>query len=564
MGRCATPTLLGMLWTWAVAWAGDNGTNLVFVRIQKTGSKSLLNVLEQCEFTMCPKRPVDAVDSDACAKNVRVSMLKNMRSYDEFSCYVTSHCSLQTYGYVLNHTMPAPPPPTVTNKVSRRKQARTVQQQQQQLQQPRRMPSVVLLIRRNFVLTMLRDAVSRTVSEYRHVCAKGRGQWDYSTHAWRSQRAALVNESTRNQWFDKAMKPATKNSKKKKEKHSALVVDCETASALVSFAAEPQHANGMRNRQTRMLAGATMRVGVVDPRPDAELYTIAKRALDDVVDLALVFERFHLSLLVLAHKLGLAPPQHFSVIAEAIEKSPKPQLDGEAHAQLAELNKYDALLHSAALADLTQAAQRYGLSPEVQPYKCDKPRDGGQQDYAVLFSRQETSEHHYYEAARCHLDASAVGTSFTGISALVTERAHKQRVTCETRMLRLQQRAALANRTRAARGAFFNATAWRNKRMRVSADVARRFRRQRAEDERPAERSRPRAMLRGNRPAYYGGAAASSSSPAENGRYAPFHRGEGMVVSSRSSRVEGRRAPGSSRRPLLEPQHWRPRGWDFR
>lgn len=544
MSVCATTKGFGLLLTWVLAWAHDNGTNVVFVRIQKTGSKSLLNVLEQCEFTMCPKRPVDAVDSDACAKNVRVSMLKNMRSYDEFSCYVASHCSLQTYGYVLNNTIPPPPPPG-SNKASRRKQARAVQQQQQQW----RMPSVVLLIRRNFVLTMLRDPVSRTVSEYRHVCAKGRGQWDYSTHAWRLQRAALVNETTRKQWREKESKPSKKQGKKK-EKHSALVVDCERASALVSFAAEPLHANGMRNRQTRMLAGATMRVGIVDPRPDAELYEVAKEALDNIVDLALVFERFHLSLLVLASKLGLAPPQQFSVIAEAIEKSPKPKLDGKARAQLAELNKYDRLLHDAALADLKEAAQSYGLSTETQPYRCDKLRDGGQQDHAVLFSRQETSEHHYYEAARCRLDASAVGID-TNATAPVTDLLRKQRLTCEARILRLHQRAMLMNRTRTARAAFFNATAWRNKRMRVSADTASRLRRQwvKKDEWTAAQRSRQGGGSVGRSSARFPrdmDRRHVSASPAY-ARHAAYRRAEGMMMSS--SR-DGQRP----RRPVAWPE----------
>lgn len=413
----------GLRWALTCAWAClalDNGTNVVFVRIQKTGSKSLLQVLEQCAFTMCAKRPVDAVDSVACARSTSAQISRNMRSKDEFACYVASHCPLSAFGYVLNNTLPPPLPP---------KSLSTGRVRKKLTQRQRRRPPLpgILLVRRSFVLTILRDPVARTVSEYRHVCAKGRGQWDYSTHAWREKRADVVN--------------ATRLAARRKEKHAAVVVDCEHAEALASFVTEAAHTNGMRNRQVRMLGGAVLTIGAVDPRPEAELYARAKHALNHVINAALIFERFDVSLIVLAHKLGLRPPKRFSVVSEAIEQAPKPNLDAKTAALVLELNQYDKLLHDEAARALEAEAAK--LIVEPQPYACDKVLR--QDPRSRIFSRQEKAEHHYFEAARCALkNATAAGVSLSP-----SESRLKQRAACEARI-----RTVETNRTRAYRQAY--------------------------------------------------------------------------------------------------------------
>jgi hypothetical protein len=68
------------------------------------------------------------------------------------------------------------------------------------------------------------------------------GQWDYSTRRWReSGRVKGLIE------YDP--------------------LNCSSLETLASFLQRPDHANGMDNRMTRMLAGAKLEVGLPDLRP---------------------------------------------------------------------------------------------------------------------------------------------------------------------------------------------------------------------------------------------------------------------------------------------------------
>lgn len=413
--------------------------NLVFVRIQKTGSKSLVTVLEQCSFTMCPKRPVDAVDSAACAKNLRNNMLKNGRSSSsshQYNCYVASHCGLATFEHVFNNTLP--PPPSSTRRRGRNNKfplrSRVV------------LPDHPLPIRSTFVITILRHPVARVVSEYRHVCAKGRGQWDYSTKEWRVNRARNLSL------------PAPDTS----DRHAAFVVDCDQAPALASFAQAPAHANGMRNRQMRMLAGAVLEVGHTDTRSELELYHKARVALSTVVDFALVFEKFHASLIVLSKKIGLDPPRHFSIVSEAIEKAPKPVLNPDTTRIILDLNKFDELLHEQALLKLEEEQLALGSGPF---YACEKQGADSASSNAmttVVFTTQEKRDLHYYEAARCRLLSNE--TLSRSNSAAMNSESERQRSACESRLLQSQVRIQMQERLRHRRQQW-NATNVKQKRM---------------------------------------------------------------------------------------------------
>ena len=67
---------------------------------------------------------------------------------------------------------------------------------------------------------------------------------------------------------------------------------CSSLGTLTSFLAAPGHANGVDNRQTRMLGGALLEPRRPEPRPAAELFAAAREALATKVDLALVVEHF--------------------------------------------------------------------------------------------------------------------------------------------------------------------------------------------------------------------------------------------------------------------------------
>ena len=137
------------------------------------------------------------------------------------------------------------------------------------------------------MVTLLREPVSRTLSEFRHVCSAGTGQWDYSTRAWRSSNVAhiwsdggIINSQNykdavkaTNALFSGAnqVNHAKGSSADKLWSYDYNARNCSSGNSLVSFLSNLGHVNGMRNRQTKMLAGALLDPHVAERRSDKEL-----------------------------------------------------------------------------------------------------------------------------------------------------------------------------------------------------------------------------------------------------------------------------------------------------
>ena len=437
---------------------------VVFVRMQKTGSKTLLSILEGCLFTACPKRGIGAVDSKACQRTERDQGLRSLRSKDEYACHISSHCGIQAYDFVFNETL----------LTTRGKTARAMPQRTTQKKLPpkvvERAPPTPFTPRKPFVVTILRDAVTRYVSEFRHVCQSGQGQWDYSTLDWRFDEAKRLN-FTVPQPVSKNTKPRPAPSisqsaqeeaeRRRRQRHAVLTkqraakglppppplkpmvpvttstdkkippfhVDCSSTDAVLTFLHHPNHTNGARNRQTRMLAGAVMTGHVIDPRPESTLFDLAMTNLHTTIDVAIVFEKFHLSLIVLATKLGLPPPPEFSIMKERTEEQPKPHVNKTVLDTIARFNRYDVALHDEAKRileaspeardarnRLLQVAHHHHrnlkvgredndtsspTTPTEEYYQCDTVTEKNHSAAIHLNALEE--QLHYFEAKRCTL-----------------------------------------------------------------------------------------------------------------------------------------------------------------
>jgi len=239
--------------------------------------------------------------------------------------------------------------------------------------------------RRPFVVTILREPVKRYLSEFRHVCQSGMGQWDYATLGWRLAEAKRLNFSVPTKKAPRSNKvlPPLKEGKTTTDDEKnipAFHVDCLSPEAVLSFLEHPDHVNGARNRQTRMLSGAVMTGSLVDERPERVLFEIAVANLRSKIDVAIVFESFQLSLLVLAKKLGLPPPPQFSVLKEAKEDTPRPHVNDATVKRIAELNHFDVLLHDEATQRLRAEARE--LLGELH------------QTFASHVEKTGTEEHH--------------------------------------------------------------------------------------------------------------------------------------------------------------------------
>ena len=411
---------------------------VVFLRIQKTGSKTLLSILEQCAFTACPKRGIGAVDSKACDTVERTNALRSSRSREEFACHISSHCGIQAFDSVFNESLLPKAPPQARARSS--------------ALNAKSLPPALLQPRMPFIVTVIRDATTRYLSEFRHVCQSGQGQWDYSTLQWRYQEAARLNFTipppkqppTSKSMSEKSREASERRQKvrhatltkqrlarglpappplnltkrpalethlskeKKKEKPPPFSVDCASPEAVLTFLKHPDHMNGARNRQTRMLAGALMIGDHPDPRPEEELFALAMKNLDEKIDAAIVFEKFHLSLVVLAKKLDLPPPATFSILKERTEDKPKAKVNRTVLEAVAHYNRYDKLLHDECerrLDDdakdiiLLQKKQRRLTAETEVIYDCGVP------DNKTALLHWSTMEKmlHYYEAQRCGL-----------------------------------------------------------------------------------------------------------------------------------------------------------------
>ena len=171
-------------------------------------------------------------------------------------------------------------------------------------------------------VAVLREPVARTISEYRHVCVSGVGQWDYSTKPFREaflgnrrarapmhahadddadnihgarpvtrtrrklqqargavlehenrgepkdvhsnseDRAAEANKHARHDvlWAEAEMRrrDTPEETAKRLGKPGPGYINCSLEVVMKRFIVQPEHANGMQNRGVRMLAGATL------------------------------------------------------------------------------------------------------------------------------------------------------------------------------------------------------------------------------------------------------------------------------------------------------------------
>jgi hypothetical protein len=153
---------------------------------------------------------------------------------------------------------------------------------------------------------------ARVMSEVRHVCSAGVGQWDYSTKKFRAAAAAATaavvpvttGSTGRGAAGDAARRQLQVRMAKRRSnagggggKHSNMLhrnvsappklpkvdtsgkhdhpgsgkIQCNDPAVARLFLSHPDHTNGMRNRQTRMLAGAVLDTRAVDNATDAEL-----------------------------------------------------------------------------------------------------------------------------------------------------------------------------------------------------------------------------------------------------------------------------------------------------
>ncbi|KAJ8599196.1 hypothetical protein CTAYLR_007527 [Chrysophaeum taylorii] len=303
------------------------GADVVMVRIQKTGTLPLVAVLKECSFGACGGgggRELVRVATTTRECHAAVSKASSSSSSD--GCFLDGFCPWDTVKPLLNASTLIPGTLGGGGGGGGGKK---------------------------LVITMLREPADRVLSEYAHVC--GRGAWDYATLGWRSSRVETLRATT-----DYAARARIGFSPK---------LDCENASGFESFLVAPAHANGMRNRQTRMLAGARMFATTVDARPESVLYAIARDNLDRVYDVVLVFEHFQESLVVLARRLGIAPPRRYAFTQE----EHLPRLDRATRDLARRFNYFDTLLHEEASKRLHETARPYVCAMGECALKPDFP-----------------------------------------------------------------------------------------------------------------------------------------------------------------------------------------------
>jgi hypothetical protein len=268
---------------------------------------------------------------------------------------------------------------------------------------------------RQLVVTLLREPIARTFSEFKHVCSLGRGQWDYSTRAWRDKTwsqfpsadstadaRALQGDGSTALYASAvaALNTTTARPRPLPQAGKGLGDDnmfdgteawfrydpkaCSSMATLVSFVVAKEHANGVDNRQARMLAGALLEPHTPEPRTVAtDLFPRAQLALATRVDFAFVTELFDLGLLLLAQRLGVPPPTTYEHVSEFLPQQPLPteinlalsssavdaRIPGSstpsaapwAVAWVKHLNRFDATLHAAAAFAIAKAARAAGL-----------------------------------------------------------------------------------------------------------------------------------------------------------------------------------------------------------
>lgn len=200
------------------------------------------------------------------------------------------------------------------------------------------------LKKRAFVVTVVRDPIERVLLEFAHACARGHADY-YSVEDW--LRAAKIRSPRQ----------------------------CgANATVFESFLVAPAHFNGVRNGQTRMLAGGVAARDSVDARSESELYQIAVRNMGAVFDAVLVYEYFQESLIQLAKQLRLSPPAAYTTRRDwAYLKRrhglDKPRLDSRALDLVRRLNGYDHLIHQRAIETLFSRSASYYRRAQAESFR---------------------------------------------------------------------------------------------------------------------------------------------------------------------------------------------------
>ena len=366
-----------------------SATTLIYLRMQKTGSKTLVELFEGKVWLRKPCQKTNWIGQSTSSCKTALKA-RHTVMVGHSPCIIDGHCALD----VLRDA----PSPKLRYQPS---------QPSTEIAKASPIPPPV----RNIVITLLREPTARTLSEFKHVCSLGVGQWDYSTRAWRSKNWALLPsadseidardnrgvDSSKNLYASAVTSLNASTSEPTSEKPSSsnnstsggvwFKYDprtCSSMATLVSFVVSKEHANGMDNRQVRMLAGAHLEPHAPDVRDVAtELYPLAEAAMASQVDFVFVTEHFDLGLLLLAQRLGVPPPRTYMHVSEVKPQQPLPKevqdaqnnkletIGGSANAVpsaapwivawLRRLNRFDATLHTAATSALNRAADAAGF-----------------------------------------------------------------------------------------------------------------------------------------------------------------------------------------------------------
>lgn len=144
-------------------------------------------------------------------------------------------------------------------------------------------------LRLRFVAT-LRDPLTRVLSEFRHVCGPSDGAWDY-----------------------REVCPRACKERVKADEHAAD--RCATPQAIETYVTDRANANGVYNRQARMLAGSAAQSEL----SESDLLESAERTLA-LLDAVIVLERFPLSLAVASRRFGVSAPNKYYHVNEPKER----------------------------------------------------------------------------------------------------------------------------------------------------------------------------------------------------------------------------------------------------
>lgn len=132
---------------------------------------------------------------------------------------------------------------------------------------------------------------------------------------------------------------------------------CSSLPTLVSFLLVPQHAKGMDNRQTRMLAGAHL-----SNQTTENMFPVALENLRKRIDLAIVLDHFDLGIGLLSRMFDRPSPPVYDVIKEKSESGPLPtDIPSWVLDYVKKVNVFDAALYAHATRQLLAWGTKAGL-----------------------------------------------------------------------------------------------------------------------------------------------------------------------------------------------------------